>query len=146
MSQEEISTMPGVGLDHEDVTEIERLIVEFVWRVDHQSADTVHELFVEDGELTWGGNPMRGRSEIIEWGSKRAGQEGQSLHVCSNIRVVPTGPDRVQVTTYMLAYMRDPGRPAPEGPVGMGEYDDELVKQNGQWFFTKRRVILLGSR
>jgi hypothetical protein len=33
----------------------------------------------------------------------------------------------------------------PDGIGGFGHYEDELVKVNGQWFFTKRKIYNEGS-
>ena len=36
-------------------------------------------------------------------------------------------------------------REGPGGIGGFGHYEDELVKVNGQWFFTKRKIYTEGS-
>jgi len=37
-----------------DHVELERLVTEAVWRVDEGRADTLHELFTDDGVSWWG--------------------------------------------------------------------------------------------
>jgi hypothetical protein len=53
-----------------DHAELSCLVVEHTWRVDNGRADTVHELYVDDGELLVGPTPLRGREAIREWGRR----------------------------------------------------------------------------
>jgi hypothetical protein len=48
-------------LDSEtDHVQLSRLVTEHAWRADQGRADTIHELYVDDGELIVGPTPLRG--------------------------------------------------------------------------------------
>jgi hypothetical protein len=136
----------GSVLGPADEDEIRDLVIEFVWRVDHGQADTVHELFTDDGELTLGPNAMRGRGAIVAWGARRAMEARQSLHLVSNIRITASTPDQAQVNSYLVVYVEDPGGPSPDTPLSVGEYRDEFVKTDVGWRFASRRTVTLGQR
>jgi hypothetical protein len=42
-------TVPEQLVDDIDHMQLTRLVTEVAWRIDHGKADTVHELFVDDG-------------------------------------------------------------------------------------------------
>ncbi len=136
----------GSVLDAADEEEIRALVIEFVWRVDHNQADAVYELFTDDGELTVGPSAMRGRGAITAWGAKRALQARQSLHLVSNIRITSSSPGRAEANSYLVVYTQDPGGPSPEVPLSVGEYLDEFVKTESGWRFASRHTVTLGQR
>jgi hypothetical protein len=139
-------TEDAAGIDDADRRAIELLIVEFAWRVDHDRADTVHSLFVENGRLVLGPHHLDGDSAIAEWGANRAGQERRSMHVCSNIRITSPGPDLATATTYAVIYMADRGGPVPGSPLSVGEYHDEFARRTDGWRFTQREMVMLANR
>jgi SnoaL-like domain len=51
-----------------DYVQLSRLVTEHAWRVDNGRADTIHELYVDDGELTLPHGPVRGRDALRERG------------------------------------------------------------------------------
>ena len=51
-----------------DYVQLSRLVIKHGRRVDNSRADTVHELYVDDGELNVPPTPLRGRQALIEWG------------------------------------------------------------------------------
>jgi hypothetical protein len=51
-----------------DYVQLSRLVTEHAWRVDNGRADTIHERYVDDGELTLLPGPLRGRDALREWG------------------------------------------------------------------------------
>lgn len=77
-----------------DHLSLSRLVVESAWRVDLGQADTLHELFTDDGELEVG-RVYRGRDEIRDWG--RIIEETKPYpgirHLTSNMRFVATDKD-----------------------------------------------------
>jgi hypothetical protein len=48
-------------LSDADLMDLNRLVTELAWRVDHRRADAVADLFVDDGEMVLGSAAMRGR-------------------------------------------------------------------------------------
>ena len=77
-----------------DHVELSRLVTEHAWRTDHGRADTLHELYVDDGVLEVGA-PLRGRDAIREWGRQivAAAPWRCIRRACSNMRFVADGPD-----------------------------------------------------
>ena len=51
-----------------DHVQLSRLVVEAAWRVDLGRSDTLHELFIADGELDLGESTLRGPDAIRDWG------------------------------------------------------------------------------
>ncbi len=54
------ATTPEQLVSESDHVQLSRLVIEHAWRADHGRADTVHELYVDDGVLDVG-VPVRGR-------------------------------------------------------------------------------------
>ena len=52
MSQTKSGTAVEQLVGEIDHVQLSRLVTEHAWRVDHGRADTIHELYVDDGELT----------------------------------------------------------------------------------------------
>jgi hypothetical protein len=96
-----------------DHVQLSRLVTEHAWRADQGRADTIHELYVADGELIVGPTPLRGREAILEWGRELvANAPWRSIrHVCGNMRFVSDGPDAAEGTTILTAsWSRDRSR------------------------------------
>jgi SnoaL-like domain len=68
MSQTKSATTVEQLVSETDHVQLSRLVTEHAWRADHGRADTIHELYVDDGELIVGPTPLRGREAILEWG------------------------------------------------------------------------------
>ena len=68
VSQTKSATTVEQLVSETDHVQLSRLVTEHAWRVDHGRADTIHELYVDDGELIVGPTPLRGRAAILEWG------------------------------------------------------------------------------
>jgi hypothetical protein len=102
-----------------DHVELSRLVTEHAWRVDHGRADTVHELYVDDGVLDVG-TPVRGRQAIREWGRQLiATAPWRSIrHVCANMRFVADGANAAEGTTLLTVFMVAGPGPATTLPFG----------------------------
>jgi hypothetical protein len=87
-----------------DHLQLARLVTEISWRIDHGKADTVHELFVDEGTMTLGPTTLSGREQIREWGRQRAGATYRTRHVCTNMRFVADGDDAAEGTTVITQY------------------------------------------
>jgi len=76
--------------------QLSRLVIEHEWRTDHGRADTVHELYVDDGELTLGTTAAPIRGSRPPWHRIR--------HVCGNMRFVADGPNAAEGTTLLTVF------------------------------------------
>ena len=59
MSQPSIAI--ELPVNETDYVQLSRLVTEHAWRVDIGRADTIHELYVDDGEFFIGPTPLRGQ-------------------------------------------------------------------------------------
>ena len=64
MSQTKSGTTAEQLVSQTDHVQLSRLVTEHPWRVDNGRADTIQELYVDDGELTLPPGPVRGRDAL----------------------------------------------------------------------------------
>jgi SnoaL-like domain len=127
-----------------DYVQLSRLVVEAAWRVDLGTADTLYELFAEDGTLTIGDAVLRGHDQIREWG-RAVVEEGTYdgiRHVCGNMRFLRTGADTAEGVTLLTVYF-DGGTTVPWT---VGEDHDRFVRVDGAWLLADRRWVSLFER
>ncbi|MFJ5971613.1 nuclear transport factor 2 family protein [Streptomyces sp. NPDC093060] len=124
----------------------ERLILDFVQRLDLGEPSSVDELFTEDGSWAWpeGGRLVKGREALHEYfGSRPA--DRLSRRLMSNVLVTVTSPDTATATSYFSTYRVDGHRgglvPA-EPPVQVGHYDDAFRRVDGRWLLETRVLHL----
>ncbi|MFH8768440.1 nuclear transport factor 2 family protein [Streptomyces sp. NPDC017958] len=113
----------------------ERLILDFVQRLDLGEPSSVDELFTEDGSWAWpeGGRLVKGREALHEYfGSRPA--DRLSRRLMSNVLVTVTSPDTATATSYFSTYRVDGHRgglvPA-EPPVQVGLPHSRLRSSGG---------------
>jgi hypothetical protein len=78
-----------------DHLQLARLVTEFAWRIGHGKAETVHELFVDEGEMTPGSDEPEGSGRVREWGRKRVAAPYRTRHVariCASLLTVTIRP------------------------------------------------------
>jgi hypothetical protein len=131
-----------------DYLELSRLVMEHAWRVDHGRADTVHELYVDDGELVVPPTPVRGRAALREWGRKlvESAPWRTIRHACTNMRFTADGPDNAEGTSLLMVYMVAGAGPATTTPWKVGEDHDRFVRTAGGWRLVSRRWDELFTR
>ena len=116
-----------------DHLELARLVTEIAWRIDHGRADTVHELFADEGEMNLGQTSVKGREEIREWGRKRADATYRTQHVCTNMRFVADGDDTAEGTTLLIQYRDERDGRDTTLPRAIGEDRDRFVRTAQGW-------------
>jgi hypothetical protein len=129
-----------------DHLQLTQLVTEIAWRTDHGKADTVHELFVDEGEMSLGQTILRGREEIREWGRKRAAATDVTRHVSTNMRFIADGDDRAEGTTVITQYMDKGDGPGTTVPAAVGEDHDRFVRTDQGWRLVSRSFDLLFVR
>ncbi|MEV7982989.1 nuclear transport factor 2 family protein [Streptomyces sp. NPDC086519] len=142
----------------------ERLVVDFVRRLDLGEPSSVAELFTEDGWWEWpppgDGRRAEGRAALAAYfGSRPPGR--LSRRVMSNILVTVTGPKTATATSYFQTYRVDGHDGGPDGrldgrlggrlgggmvpagpPVQVGHYEDRFRCLDGRWLLASRSLVL----
>jgi len=141
------STQSSYG---EDRAQIENLQARYMFALDFRDADTYASTFTEDGVLDYG-PVVKGRDAIrkmiqgmAKTDADRAAKDTSGLrpaagrHNISNV-VIKIDGDKAVGRAYWFHYSNNnPTRTAQLD--SFGNYEDELVKANGQWQFSKRKI------
>ena len=130
----------------EDRSAIEDLQARYLFAMDFGDPDLYVTTFTEDGVLDIGNGEIRGRKAIREVIAKmpnsRTTESGlrpaSGRHNISNI-VLKVDGNKAVGRAYWFHYSNNNPERRPVFD-GYGHYEDELVKVNGQWLFTKRRI------
>jgi ketosteroid isomerase-like protein len=121
-------------------TEIEALIAEFAYRIDHGLSDTVADLFTHDG---WygraNGEKTVGREAIRAAYAKRAERgERTARHIFTNLRLTIDSAEAAHGTTILLLFAGDGPPLLPARPMLVQDYNDEYRLEDGEWRFAAR--------
>ncbi len=125
---------------------IEDLQARYLFALDFGDPEAYANTFTEDGVLVYGSGTAVGRQEIYEvanTGMRRPQAEdglrpAKGGHNITNI-VIDVNGDRARSVAYWVSM----GNNNPERSANMGaygHYEDELVKIDGHWYFSKREV------
>jgi len=135
----------------EDRSMIEDLQARYLFALDFRDADAYAATFAEDGVLDYGAGKIEGRAAIREMvAGLRANAERQRSEDTSGLRpaagrhnisniVVTIDGDRATGTAYWFHM----GNANPERAAQLnsfGHYEDELVKVDGEWLFSLRKI------
>lgn len=122
--------------------EIEALLSEFAFRIDHDLSDTVAELFTPDG---WygreDGRKSQGREAITAAYTNRSLRGERTVrHVFTNLRVTAQTEAYARGHCILLLFGGDGRPPLPADPILVQDYDDEYRLFEGRWLFASRRT------
>ncbi|MEV6505662.1 nuclear transport factor 2 family protein [Streptomyces sp. NPDC051642] len=124
----------------------ERVILDFVRRLDLGEPSSVAELFTEDGTWEWpdGERLVEGREALRKYfGSRPAGRLSRRL--MSNVLVTLTSPGTAISTAYFTTYRVDGhhgGMVTAGPPVQVGHYEDTFREVDGSWLIATRTLFL----
>jgi hypothetical protein len=129
----------------EDRAAIEDLQARYLFALDFHDPDLYVSTFTPDGVLDYGSGEVKGREAIkavIARMPKPAATAGlraaAARHNISN-SVIKVDGNNAFGRSYWFHYSND--NPQRKGVFdGFGHYEDELVKSNGKWLFTKRKI------
>ena len=148
----------------EDRAQIEDLQARYLFALDFHDPQLYASTFTPDGVLDYGEGDVRGRDAIIKViagmpgnrpapaasatsatgaGDKPALRPAAGRHQITNIVLKITGNKAVGRSSWFHIGNDNPQRSNAIG--GFGHYEDDLVKVNGQWFFSKRKIYNEGS-
>jgi hypothetical protein len=126
----------------EDRESIRRLLMEYGKFLDRRDFTAFSGLFAEkDGEWIGGMGKAKGSQAIRALMEKSIGTgnpiQGANLHLFSN-EIISIAGDRASASTkWIFVTTGDGNRPQP---VYLGHYDDEFIRENGNWKFLRRTV------
>jgi uncharacterized protein (TIGR02246 family) len=124
----------------EDRAAIHDLFTRYCCALDNGEVETVTACFTADTALKSPVIDLKGTEAIRAFASRFAAQRAagtQFRHMVTNIAVTLDG-DRATATAYLLVLISHNGSHRTLPP---GRYECELMKQNGQWLFSRRTVF-----
>lgn len=132
------------NVDAQTRSDIENLIYQHAWLLDHHESARLADLYVENGRLVGIGMNHVGREAIATYGSKRAQMSDRiARHACSNLRLQSVGPNRVE-GKLMITLFRHDGPGGLPNPNALADAHDTYVKgADGTWRFEERRLELV---
>lgn len=125
----------------------ERLIVEFVHRLDLGDPGGAAGLFTEDGVWEWaaGDRRIQGREALRAYFGARPADR-LSRRLCTNILVTLTSASTATATTYFTTHRVDghtgDGYAPPRIPAQVGHYEDAFRTVDGRWLLSRRSLFL----
>ena len=133
----------------EDRAEIINLQGRYLFAMDFKDAKAYASTFAEDGVLNWARGEIRGRQKIYEfmasgvYNPTRDAAPGDwpaaSRHFITNQVIKVEGNTATALTYWFQATNPDADRRTMV--LGLfGNYEDELVKIDGHWYFKKRTI------
>ena len=134
----------------QDRAEIEDLMARYLFAIDYHDWDAYAATFAEDGELEYASGTSRGRAAIRESVEAFAGRIGQFYHTedgqPAKLRhVILQSVIRVEgERAWNRALWMEMANHGPQDTMKVatyGIYEDELIKADGRWQFSKRRVL-----
>jgi uncharacterized protein (TIGR02246 family) len=122
--------------------EIEALLAEFAYLIDHNQSEKVADLFTEDG---WygreGGARSVGREAIRQAYAGRSGRgERTARHIFTNLRLRFISPDAAEGVCILLLFAADGPPPHPAEPMLVQDYIDRYRRVDGRWLFASRET------
>jgi uncharacterized protein (TIGR02246 family) len=126
----------------EDREAIRALILAYGEAHDNRDYTTFSKLFAKEGEWVGGLGSAKGPEAIFELMDGTIGHNPQpggsgTYHVMTNDQIRIDG-DRASSTTKWI-YLT-PGDDGAPRAVFLGHYDDEFVRENGEWRFLRREA------
>jgi len=142
------SAQTGYG---EDRARIEDLQARYMFALDFRDPEAYASTFTPDGVLDYGAGEIRGREAIKSFiNESRKNAEAQAAKDVSGLR---PAAGRHNISNIVLriegdkavgrAYWFHMGNNNPKRTATLdsfGHYEDEMVKVNGQWLFSKRKI------
>ena len=127
----------------EDREEIRALILAYGQSHDHRDYRTFASLFAADGEWIGGLGSARGPEAIFALMDQTIGHNplpdgSGTFHIMTNDQITIDG-DRASATTKWL-YIT-PGDDESPRLTYLGHYDDQFIREDGQWKFLRREAI-----
>ena len=124
----------------EEKDAIREVLAQYCFRLDDGRFDQIAALFTENGTWDTAFGQATGRAAIAELARslrERAGeQRPRAAHLVTNISIALDGANARVRSNWTVV------QNSPEGPkIGSGgAYQDEMVKEGGEWLFRYRKI------
>ena len=132
----------------QDRAEIEALIVRYGTALDTLDADGYAGVFTEDAELDVAGNVRKGRQQIRQIVTSLQESRATNIakgaptaalkHVISNTAIEIISSSAAREHSYWQTVRVGANNQITVGAIG--QYEDALVKRNGQWLIQSRKI------
>lgn len=117
----------------------ERLCHDYAYFVDAGRLEEWLDVFAEDAVMVLFGKTSNGKAAIKAGMAAAGGGGGGSMHVTSNIRIVPTSETEAEGSAYVVVYVKpQAGATGPLAPVAVGIYRDRFKRTSDGWKFARR--------
>ena len=125
--------------------EIESVLTEWSWLIDHGKAQEASVFFTHDAEQSIAGVTANGIEAIAQGLKRRADMTGRtSRHVISNLRLSLSSDCTVDVTWILTLYRSDDVT-KPAKPVLVGDVQDLFRKEATGWKIKSRKIVSVFS-
>jgi ketosteroid isomerase-like protein len=132
--------MPDLSIA--DRLEIEALVTEYAWLLDHRRWHDVAGLCTDDVVLLIRGREIVGKAGLADWAEARAAKKNRKTqHQMTLIRVAATGADEATGSAALVLHMAKSGGGSYVDLAG--EYHDEYVRTPAGWRFRRRHLVNL---
>jgi 3-phenylpropionate/cinnamic acid dioxygenase small subunit len=131
-----------------DREQILDLMSAYNWVLDAHDFDAWADCFSPDGVFEGVLDTFRVHTQKDEFIASVAGLESQQMprmrHFVSNI-LIDIDDEKQSAASRCFAFVAGTPDAGPSSIALVGEYHDNLVKVDGQWLFSRRRIIADGS-
>jgi ketosteroid isomerase-like protein len=129
------------SLDAPTRYELESLLTEFAWRVDHGEAVRVAELFTENGRIVTPMFTAEGREAIAAHFRACGGR--RTRHLWSNFRVEAVDGGGVRAVVCVVTFLRQDDEAGPAQAYMVGDSYERFERDAaGAWRFAERRLVV----
>jgi hypothetical protein len=127
-----------------DLAEARELVHTSFQLMDAGRRPEVADFFVPDGVHRLGDDTARGREAIRATLAARNDPSRRTAHAITTQTVRAVGSDAVSVTSLVVVY--DLAGSDPTIPQAVTSVEDDLVRTDGGWRFSSRRIRVLSLR
>lgn len=131
--------------DFQTRQEIESILAEWAWLIDHGRAQEVSVLYTQDAEQSIAGVTRSGIEAIKQGLKHRADMTGRtSRHVVSNLRLSMSSDATIDATWILTLYRSDDAN-KPAKPIMVNDVQDSFRREAGGWKIRSRTVVPIFS-
>jgi ketosteroid isomerase-like protein len=122
--------------------EIDAVLADWAWLIDHREFDEVVELFTEDALFVTGPVELRGRQQIRQRYAARIGVRS-TRHMYSGLRLTDVSVGSVRARSTWACYAANQLAPVDEAVLYLvADFDDALTRcADGRWRISERHII-----